>query len=131
MARRSPTSLWFQWSKMRPPRDLAATNEHPYDPGMSALLDLRMHSGSRQFGALPQVLDWYATRDQVARLRGARLTGFVCDGVTEAWIDFTYAGHAFSINDQFGEYWFFVDDPACPDEVLHAVLGHFEGERKP
>ena len=50
----------------------------------------------------------------------------MCDGVTEAWIDFTFEGHAFTVNDQFGEYWFFVADPTCPDSVLRAVLNHFE-----
>jgi hypothetical protein len=85
-----------------------------------------MHDGSRQFGSLPQNLLWHPVRDHVQNLPGAALTEFVCDDVTEAWIDFTYEGHAFTINDQFGEYAFFVADPACRDDVLVAVLGHFE-----
>ena len=28
--------------------------------------------------------------------------------------------------DQFGDYWFFVDDPTCPDAILQQVLDHFE-----
>jgi hypothetical protein len=40
-------------------------------------------------------------------------------------IDFTYAGHSFSINDQFGRYWFFVQAADCPDDLLRAVLAHF------
>lgn len=89
------------------------------------LINLIMHDGSRHFGDLPQTALWYAVRDHVVRLPGAALTGFVTDDVTEAWIDFTYRGHAFSINDQFGDYWFFVKDPACPDDVLSEVLSHF------
>ena len=89
------------------------------------LINLIMHDGSRHFGDLPQTRLWYAVRDHVARLPGVVLTGFVTDDVTEAWIDFTYQGHAFSINDQFGDYWFFVNDPACPDDVLNDVLSHF------
>lgn len=93
---------------------------------MVALLDFPLHDGARQFGELPQRVDWYAVRDHVLRLPGARLTEFLCDGVTEAWIDFAYEGHAFTINDQFGEYWFFVADAACSEAVLRTVLGHFE-----
>lgn len=52
------------------------------------------------------------------------LTGFATDDVTEAWIDFMYCGHHFSVNDQFGSYWFFVDNPDCPGEVLRGVLEH-------
>jgi len=89
------------------------------------LINLIMHDGSLHFGDLPQTMLWYAVRDHVARLPGAALTGFVADDVTEAWIDFTYRGHTFSINDQLGDYWFFVKDPACPDDVLSEVLSHF------
>ena len=47
------------------------------------------------------------------------------DGITEAWIDFTCAGYEFTINDQFGEYWFFVNDATCPDNILRRVESHF------
>ncbi|MCB9853914.1 MAG: hypothetical protein H6819_12510 [Phycisphaerales bacterium] len=69
---------------------------------------------------------WYNVRDHVASLEGAQLTGFLTDEVTEAWIDFEYRGHAFTINNQLDEYWFFVKDSACPDEILHEVADHFE-----
>jgi hypothetical protein len=96
-----------------------------YDGHVLALLDARMHDGSRHFGELPQRVLWYAMRDHVLRLPGATLTAFVCDGVTEAWIDFAYEGYEFSINDQLGAYWFFVRDPTCPETLLRAVLEHF------
>ena len=54
------------------------------------------------------------------------MTKFLCDGVTEAWIDFAYEGHSFTINDQPGAYWFFVADPACPEALLRVVLDHFD-----
>jgi hypothetical protein len=60
---------------------------------VASLLDIRMPDGSRQFGELSQKVLWYALRDHVSRLVGAQLTGFLCDGVTEAWIDFTFEGH--------------------------------------
>jgi hypothetical protein len=85
-----------------------------------------MHDGSRHFGELRLRADWYEVRDHVPRLPGASLTKFICDGVTEAWIDFAYEGNDFTINDQLGAYWFFVASPACSDPVLRTVLDHFE-----
>lgn len=86
------------------------------------LLNITMNDGSRQFGELPQSVLWYELKDHIAQLPG--VTGFVTDGVTEAWIDFTYQGQEFSVNDQFGDYWFFVKEPSCPDAVLESVLAH-------
>jgi hypothetical protein len=88
------------------------------------LLNITAKDGSRHFGTLPQTKLWYELRDHVAKLDGVATTEFVTDGVTEAWIGFLYQGYSFSINDQFGEYWFFVNDPKCPDEILGKVLRH-------
>jgi hypothetical protein len=93
---------------------------------MPRIYDMRMHDGSRHFAGLPETKNEYAMRDHVAKLAGATLTGFVTDDVTEAWIDFAFRGHAFSINNQNGDWWFFVTDPGCPEEVLEAVVDHFE-----
>ena len=49
----------------------------------------------------------------------------LANGVTEAWIDFRYAGYAFNINDAPGDYWFFVNDPSCPEALLQIVADHF------
>jgi hypothetical protein len=93
---------------------------------MEELLNITMNDGSRQFGALPQTVLWEELRDHIEELGGATVTDFITDHVTEAWIDFSYGGHRFSVNDQFGEYWFFVENPNCPDEILRAVLSHCE-----
>lgn len=85
-----------------------------------------MNDGSRNFAELPQAVLWQELRDHVRTLNGAVITDFITDGVTEGWIDFTYCGYSFSINDQFGDYWFFVDDSGCPDEILIEVLSHCE-----
>lgn len=103
---------------------------------MPRIYDLRMADGSRQFGALPEHYDvdapeWHRLRAHVAALDGATPGGLVTDDVTEAWIDFTYAGHELSLNNQQGEWWFFVDDPACADAVLARVLDHFEAVLDP
>ncbi|MGH9906529.1 MAG: hypothetical protein ACRD8U_13220 [Pyrinomonadaceae bacterium] len=88
------------------------------------LLNIIMHDGSRNFGDLPQTATWYELRQHIEGLNGASVTGFITDHVTEAWIDFDFRGHHFSVNDQFGTYWFFVKNPDCPDDVLEAVLSH-------
>lgn len=91
-----------------------------------SMLNLQSHDGSRQFAALPQRRLWYDVRDHVEKLDGAQLTAFVTDDITEAWIEFQFRRHSFAINDQFGEYWFFVRDPSCPDTILAQVTDHFE-----
>jgi hypothetical protein len=92
---------------------------------VATLTSTIMRDGSRCFLALPAAADWYAVKDHVARLGGAELTGFLTDQVTECWIDFRYSGHEFSVNDQFGDYWFFVKNAACPIDLLKDVAAHF------
>jgi hypothetical protein len=92
----------------------------------SELLNIETNDGSRHFGDLPQTVLWHRLRNHIQTLDGAEVTAFITDNVTEAWIDFSYRGHCFSVNDQFGAYWFFVKDPSCPDEILEAVLAHCE-----
>jgi len=93
--------------------------------GLITLSNTIMRDGSRCFLALRPEADWYAVRDHVVSLNGATLENFLTDGVTEAWIDFSYSGHQFSINDSPGEYWFFVKQPDCPDSILDEVARHF------
>jgi len=88
------------------------------------LLNFIANDGSRQFGELPQTVLWYEMRDHLETLKGATITDFITDHVTQAWIDFTYRGYQFSVNDQSGDYWFFVDEPSCPDEILESILSH-------
>jgi hypothetical protein len=98
-----------------------------------------MRDGQRHFAGLPETYDvevpqWDRLRDHVVLLPGATLTGFVTDHVTEAWIDFAYRGYGFAANNQHGEWWLFVDDPSCPDEILGEVVDHLArllGEREP
>lgn len=91
---------------------------------MLPLIDLRMHDGSRHFGSLPDNGDFESLRDVLSQLAGVQVTKFVTDQLTEAWIHFTYQQHLFAANTQLGEWWFFVDDPTCPDEILRGVLAH-------
>lgn len=86
-----------------------------------------MHDASRHFLSLPESEPGNLTRDHILKLDGVEVEGYLTDNVTEVWIDFRYKGHSFTINNQFGEYWFFVDDIACPEAVLQIVAEHFTG----
>ena len=88
------------------------------------LLNIAMHDGSRQFGELPETASFEELRNHVETLVGAHVTDFITDGIVEAWIDFDFRGHHFSVNNQFGDYWFFVQGPQAGDEILDAVLAH-------
>ena len=98
---------------------------------MRHITNLIMRDGSRCFVSLQPSAGWKVVRDHAARLEQAHVTSFITDSVTEAWIDFDYAGYKFSINDAPGEYWFFVNDPACPETILQFVANHFEALLEP
>ena len=90
------------------------------------LFNFKMNDGSRNFADLPETVFFDELREIAGKLDGARETGFVTDWVTEVWLDFEFRGHKFSINNQNGDYWFFVEKPDCPDEILLEVAGHFQ-----
>ena len=89
------------------------------------MLNSIMEDGSRYFANFPETVSFERLREIVNQLENAREISFITDQVTEAWLDFTYQGHSFSINNQNGEFWFFVEDPACPNEILFAVAKYF------
>jgi hypothetical protein len=91
---------------------------------MPEIYDMRMHDGSRHFASLPESESWESLHEYVKKLGGVSDASIITDEVMEAWIDFSFRGHEFSVNNQHGDYWFFVEDPACPEEVLEAVLNH-------
>jgi hypothetical protein len=96
------------------------------------LLDVRAHDGSRKFAALPRRAPWLRLRQHLAALPGVALGEFLTDHMTEGWLDFTYGAHDFTVNDQFGEYWFFVADAGAPEDLLRGLVEYFErllGER--
>ncbi len=95
--------------------------------GPSKLLDVRCPDGSRHFAAIPDCFgthEWQVMQQRLASLSGVTVTGFV-DATSQAIVDFTYRGHEFSLDTQFGELWLFTDDPGCPDEILAEVIGLF------
>lgn len=75
------------------------------------------NGGSRHFLSLPETI---YPEDLVKRINShtdLRVTNFIYS-VPESWIDFEFRARQFTINTQFGEYWFFVSDPECPIDIL-------------
>jgi len=85
-----------------------------------------MADGSRNFLLLP-VGNTPPLRllFRIFTLWGAYPTTYV-PSFSESWIDFKYQKYTFSINNQYGDFWFFVKDPECPDEILKKVAQHFD-----
>lgn len=85
-----------------------------------------MDDGSRHFANFPETVSFERLREIVKQFEGTHEISFITDNVTEVWLDFAYKGHKFSINNQNGDYWFFVEDPACLNEILLEVVEYFE-----
>lgn len=83
------------------------------------------NDGARQFISIAEEVSWKQLRKSVAKLNGATETYYISDGITEMWLDFTYKQHRFTVNNQYGEYWFFVEDACCPESILIEVASHF------
>ena len=92
---------------------------------ISDLFEMKMNDGSRHFVDMPEIVFFDELADHAEELDGAEITEFITDGVIEMWLDFDFCGHQFSVTNQFGDYWFFVRDPDCPDEILLEVIDHF------
>jgi hypothetical protein len=93
--------------------------------GLAKLIDVRALDGSRQFAAIPDHGDWNALQHRLAASPGVVITAFISDGVTQAITDFTYGGHQFTVDTQFGELWLFVSDPDCPEQLLVDIVTLF------
>ncbi len=92
---------------------------------LSDLLKIKMNDGSRHFVDLPEVVFFDEFCDYTEKLKGAEIIEFLTDGVVQMWLDFEFSGHKFSVINQLGDYWFFVENPDCPDEILLEVIAHF------
>jgi hypothetical protein len=68
----------------------------------------------------------YQLRDHLAGLQGAAITDTIDAPIAGSWIEFTYGGHSFTINEEAGEFVFSVEEPECPQCLLSDVSAHFE-----
>ena len=89
------------------------------------LLKAKMRDGSRHFVDLPEVIFFDELADHVEDLEGAEITEFLTNGVVEMWLEFEFRGQLFSVGNRFGDYWFFVKDANCPEEILLEIVDHF------
>jgi hypothetical protein len=92
---------------------------------ISDLLEIKMNDGSRHFVDMPEVVFFDDFYDHTEELDEVEITEFLVDGVVEMWLDFEFRGHKFSVTNQLGDYWFFVEDPDCPDEILLEIIAHY------
>ena len=90
------------------------------------LLNETISDGSRLFLQLPQTCPPSRLLWRIIRFGGLP-TAFVSDWVTgETWMDFRYKGQKFSVHNPYGvEFWFFVKNPACPEDILHRLAEYF------
>ena len=92
---------------------------------LSDLLENKLNDGSRHFVDLPEVVFFDELYDHTEELDGVEITEFITDGTVGMWLDFEFRGHDFSVTNRFGDYWFFVADANCPDEILLEIIEHF------
>jgi hypothetical protein len=92
---------------------------------LSYKLEEIIKDGSRHFVDMPEVVFFDEFYEHTEKLEGAEITEFLTDGVVEMWLDFEFRGYKFSVNNQLGDYWFFVENPECPDEILLEIIAHF------
>lgn len=92
---------------------------------LSYRLEEIMKDGSRHFVNMPEVVFFDEFCEHTEKLEGAEITDFAADGIVEMWLVFEFRGHKFSVNNQLGDYLFFVENPECPEEILLEIIAHF------
>ena len=84
-----------------------------------------MRDNSLLFFDMLENISWNELRSQIKSLHDAQITGWLTDEITEFWLDFTFRGYRFTINNPMGEFWFFAEDAKCPQEVLDVIINQF------
>jgi hypothetical protein len=91
-------------------------------PPGPTIFDVRIRDGSRQFADVPERVLPSRMRMIIARLPGAEVVSFTASvAEIEAWIEFRFRGFDFAVNNQNNEFWLFVRQPECPEEILREV----------
>ncbi len=94
------------------------------------LFDERTRDGSRHFASLPQGASWGSLCDWILLLPNAEIVNFTTGAQAQAWLDFHFRGHRFSIVARDGQLHFYVRDPQCPDLILYQIGCHFEKQHE-
>jgi hypothetical protein len=91
---------------------------------MIKLLDIRQNDGSRNFFDLPTSVTWDDLIGHLNQLEQLTIEKFLPSPVLGSWLVFSFNGYKFSVNDQMGKYWFFVENTSCPEEILFQLAEH-------
>ena len=86
------------------------------------LLDFRMHDGSRQFYTMQKTIAWNDLISRLERLNRLVVKEFLPSLTLGSWLEFSFKGYNYCVNEQMGMYWFLVKDPTCPEEILVEVV---------
>lgn len=90
------------------------------------LLKKKLNDGARHFVDLPVEFAFFDEfYEHTEKLADAEITEFLTDGIVGMWLEFDFRGHHFSVNNQYTDYWFLVEDANCPEEILMEVIDHF------
>ena len=88
-------------------------------------LKAKLPENARHFVDFPEVIFFDEFHDHLEKLVGAEVTEFLMDGTLEIWLEFTFLDNKFFVNNRFGDYWFFAEDPECPEDILLGIANHF------
>jgi len=88
-------------------------------------LKAKLPEDALHFVDFPEVIFFDEFGDHVEALEGAEINEFEMDGTFEIWLEFTFRENHFYVNNRLGDYWFFVRDPKCPEEILLEIAEHF------
>ena len=79
---------------------------------------------ARHFVDLPEVVFFDQLADHIGELPGAEVSEFEADGVVAVWIEFSYRGQKFFVDNLLGDFRFWVEDPKCEEAVLLDIAAH-------
>jgi hypothetical protein len=86
------------------------------------LMNTIMRDGSRHFLTLRETCRACDVRARLELAGGIRVCQLSHGGGFQWRMWFQCLGWRFSVTNPFGELWFFVEDPGCPDDVLRCVM---------
>lgn len=88
------------------------------------LINFLTPGGSLNFMDVPgEIIGGDDLYEYLGTLDGVEMKGATAD-FTEVWMDFSFRGYDFAINTQLGDYWFFAENPDCPQEILLEIAAH-------